>query len=55
MAIKEILSNENRLTDVLCTIHKENRIMFTIQEANDLYKDKAFSGKYLVVRMLRYI
>jgi hypothetical protein len=23
--------------------------MFTIQEANELYKDKAFSGKYLIV------
>ena len=46
---KDIPPNENRLTDVVCTIHAENRIMFTIQEANDLYKDKAFSGKYLVV------
>jgi len=46
---EEIPPNENRLTDVVCTIHEENRIMFNIQEANDLYKDKAFSGKYLVV------
>lgn len=47
--LKEIPPNENRLIDLICTLHSANRIMFTTQEENDLYQDKADPGTYLIV------
>ena len=47
--VKEIPPNENCLVDLVCTLHTANRIMFTTQEENELYKDKADPGKYVVV------
>jgi hypothetical protein len=47
--LKEIPPNENRLIDLVCTLHTVNRIMFTTQEENESYKDKANPGKYIVV------
>jgi hypothetical protein len=47
--VKEIPPNENRLIDLVCTLHTVNLIMFTTQEENELYKDKVNPGKYVVV------
>ena len=46
--VKEIPPNENRLIDLVCTLHTVNRIMFTTQEENKSYKDKASPGQYIV-------
>jgi hypothetical protein len=47
--VKEIPPHENRLVDLVCTLPPVNRIMFTTQEENELHKDKANPGKYVVV------
>jgi hypothetical protein len=47
--LKEIPPHENRLIDLVCTLHTVNRIMFTTQEENESYKDKADPGNYIVV------
>ena len=47
--IKEIPPHENRLIDLVCTLHTVNRIMFTTQEENEFYKDKVNRGKYIVI------
>jgi hypothetical protein len=46
--VKEIPPHENCLVDLVCTLHTVNRIMFTTQEENESYKDKASPGKYIV-------
>ena len=47
--LKEIPPHENRLIDLVCTLHTVNRIMFTTQEENELYKDKVNPAKYIVI------
>jgi hypothetical protein len=46
---QEIPPNDSRAVDAIRTIHSENRIMFTIQEEKELYKDKASVGNYQVI------